>query len=168
MKISEIREIIDLLNWTRNDLNGATNEEFKRIDVPGRLQPWIDKCKALVIDPRFGRDITRRQETIQRAEGMITVWKTQNKEQQISFKTWFKTFLEEKNAPTVSWFLLDKEGTSHFIDTDVVIEFVKGCDQETQKKIKSDLVMIDFKNGDINHYFKFLAQGIVNLYGMEV
>ena len=82
------------------------------------------------------------------------------------FNTWLNTFIEEKKKPSESWFLIDNEGNDHFIDTDVVIEFMHGCDKETQKEMKKTLVMIDFKNGDINHYFKFLAQGIVNLYGM--
>jgi len=74
MKIGEIRETIDRLNWSRNDLSGATREEFKRMDVPARLQPLIDKCQALEIPPRFSRDIANCNNAIDRAKAMIFTW----------------------------------------------------------------------------------------------
>jgi len=74
MKIAEIREMIDTLNWTRNDLSGHTRDEFKRADVPGRLRPKIEACRALVIPARFARDIERRDHAIASAEKMIARW----------------------------------------------------------------------------------------------
>jgi hypothetical protein len=82
-----------------------------------------------------------------------------------TFINWLETFLEEKDAPYVSWELTDESGTTHMIDSDVVVEFVKyECSADVQDDIKNAIVKIDFMNGDINHYLRFLAQGIVSLY----
>lgn len=75
MKIAEIRRVIDALHWTRNDLHGATAEEFKCMNVPARLQPHIEACRQLVIKPRFGRDHEDRTWAIERAEQMVARWK---------------------------------------------------------------------------------------------
>jgi len=77
-----------------------------------------------------------------------------------NFTKWLTTFLEEKNAPYKEW-EIEVNGTTHFIDTDVVIEAVKNTSGQEQAQIKNTLVMIDFKNGDINHFFKHLATGLV-------
>lgn len=74
MKIAEIRRVIDGLNWTRRDLDGATSEEFKRMDVAARLAPRIAECKALQIPARFARDIEARRNAVERAEAMSERW----------------------------------------------------------------------------------------------
>ena len=74
MKIAEIREAIDTLNWNRIDLSGATREEFKRMNVPDRLTPHIAKCEALEIPARFVRDIESCNNAIDRAKAMILRW----------------------------------------------------------------------------------------------
>jgi len=80
-----------------------------------------------------------------------------------TFTKWLETFLEEKNAPAKSW-EIDANGTTHFIDSDVVIEAIKTTSGQEQAQIKNTLVMIDFKNGDINHFFEHLARGLVANY----
>jgi len=77
-----------------------------------------------------------------------------------TFNKWFDTFLEEKAAPHQD-FEIEANGTMHFLDTDVVIEAIKSASAEEQEGIKNTLVMIDFKNGDINHFFNHLAHGLV-------
>lgn len=74
MNIAEIRRTIDELNWTRNDISGSTREEFKRMQVPARLIPRIDAVKALVIPPRFARDIHDASYAVERAVMMIGRW----------------------------------------------------------------------------------------------
>ena len=80
-----------------------------------------------------------------------------------NFTKWLETFLEEKNAPHKAW-EIEANGTTHFIDSDVVIEAIKTTSGQEQAQIKNTLVMIDFKNGDINHFFKHLAHGLVAAY----
>lgn len=74
MKIAEIRAVIDGLNWTRNDLSGATSEEFKCMNVAARLAPRIAGCKALQIPARFAQDIDARRNAVERAEAMSERW----------------------------------------------------------------------------------------------
>ena len=73
-KIAEIRKVIEFCDWVRNDLGGATVNEFKAMDVPGRLSPHIEAVKALVIPSRYARDIERQAWAIECAQKAITRW----------------------------------------------------------------------------------------------
>lgn len=84
-----------------------------------------------------------------------------------NFNSWFSTFLDEKNLPYVAWEIVDRAGMTHFIDTDVVKETIKNASTEDQQKIKNIIVQIDFHNGDMNHFFRHLAQGMVEQYQEE-
>lgn len=74
MKIAQIRDTIYSLDWNRQDLGGSTASEFKRCDVPARLNPHIDAVRALVIAPRFARDIEKQAWAIECAEKTIARW----------------------------------------------------------------------------------------------
>ena len=76
MKIEEIRNAIDSLNWNRSDLNGATREEFIRMNVRDRLNKHIENVRALEINPRFSRDIAGAQYAIESALKMIEKWES--------------------------------------------------------------------------------------------
>jgi len=80
----------------------------------------------------------------------------------MKFDKWFDTFLEEKNLPFETWELVDNNGDTHFIDTDVVIETIKNCGSAEKAGIKNMLVKIDFVNGNVNDYFKHLAHALIN------
>ena len=41
-----------------------------------------------------------------------------------------------------------------------VIDAILATNEQEQNAIKSTLVQIDFRNGDIGHYFRHLAQAI--------
>ena len=84
------------------------------------------------------------------------------------FNSWFDTFLEEKNLRYTAWDIVDSNGNTHFIDSDVVIDTIKNASSDDQKKIKNIIVQIDFLNGDVNHLFRHLAEGIVHQYQEEV
>lgn len=74
MKIAEIRDVIESCNWSRNDLHGSTREEFKRCNVPARMNKHIDAVKALQIPPRFTQDIHDQAWAIECAEKTIARW----------------------------------------------------------------------------------------------
>ena len=82
-----------------------------------------------------------------------------------TFNNWFQIFLDEKNLPYASWEIQDETGTTNFIDNDVVIETIKNTSTTEQSKIKDILVKIDFHNGDVNHFFRHLAKGLVSQHG---
>lgn len=77
-------------------------------------------------------------------------------------KQYLTTFFEEKQLPSASWELTSEDGTTHWIDSDVVIEHIMIAPSEEQKKIADVIRQIDFKNGDVNHFLKHLAQALVN------
>ena len=45
----------------------------------------------------------------------------------------------------------------------VVIEFICDLPKEVQQKIKDKLVIIDFRNGDVFHFFNYIINGMVKL-----
>lgn len=79
----------------------------------------------------------------------------------MGFTKWFETFLDEKNLPFASWEIEAADGMTHMIDSDVVIEAIKTAPVSEQAQIKNTIVKIDFRNGNINHFFKHLAGALV-------
>jgi len=82
-----------------------------------------------------------------------------------SFNTWLDTFLEEKELPSESWEIEAPDGTTHYIDSDVVIEAMHGCSKAEQEQIKSIIVRLDFANAlhaEFMRFFHHLAQGLVS------
>jgi hypothetical protein len=76
----------------------------------------------------------------------------------------FDKFFEEKQINFQSWELQDEKGTTHFIDSDVVIEAIRNCTLDEKLKIEAQLRLIDFKNKPVEPFLKYLAQGLVNMY----
>ncbi len=77
-----------------------------------------------------------------------------------AFTKWFETFLDEKSLPYAAWEIEGSWGL-HQIDSDFVIEAIKGAPASEQSQIKATIVKIDFANGDVNHFFKHLAGALV-------
>ena len=71
LKISEIRALIYALRCNRNALSGLPDAEFERTDVPARLNPFIEACKAVVIAPKFKQDIENRRVAVEKADSLI-------------------------------------------------------------------------------------------------
>lgn len=82
------------------------------------------------------------------------------------YHNWILTFFQEKDLPVQSWEIVDVNGNTHFIDSNVVINTIltNPNEQETKEIIKT-LRRIDFYNGDVMHFIKFLAEGLVKNYG---
>lgn len=56
----------------------------------------------------------------------------------------------------------------HFgLDYAMLIDYIEQAPQH-HKVMRDTLVMIDFKNGDVFHYLKHLATGMVKALGMDV
>lgn len=82
-------------------------------------------------------------------------------------KTYLQTFFEEKQIAFTAFEIKDKNHTTHFINTDVVIEFIMASPQHEQEQIASILRKIDFKNGSVLHFLKYLAHGLVLNFSKE-
>jgi hypothetical protein len=79
-------------------------------------------------------------------------------------KKYLMTFFDEKDLSYQCWSLLDSNGTEHVIDTDFVKESIFSASSKEQETIADTIRKIDFKNGDVNLYLKFLAECIVKQY----
>ena len=77
--------------------------------------------------------------------------------------TYLELFFEEKEIRYESWEIEAKDET-HFIDTDYVIESIKAAPAQEQDQIANTLRKIDFANGNVNHFLKFLAEALVKNY----
>jgi len=80
---------------------------------------------------------------------------------QNNFNQWLKVFVEEKEINTGRVFeFVSENGTWNYMPLEVVLEFIKGTSKQTKAQIKENLVKIDFYNGDVYHFFEFMAKGI--------
>jgi hypothetical protein len=78
----------------------------------------------------------------------------------MSFAKWLDTFVEEKGIDTEK--LLEVEGPSglNLIPVGVVIEGMKATTTAQQDAIRTKIVLIDFRNGDVLDFFQHLAKAI--------
>lgn len=53
-----------------------------------------------------------------------------------------------------------KDGTPNYMTLQNVIDFVLKLDLRTQKSIRSKFVIIDFHNGDIMNFVRYIAEGM--------
>lgn len=74
MTINEIRKAIRVLNWIRQDIDGATSGEFETQDVPGRFARQLAEVRALVIKPRFADDLHDQAHALAAAQRCIDRW----------------------------------------------------------------------------------------------
>jgi len=78
----------------------------------------------------------------------------------MDFNTWLDTFVSEKGIDTEQTFDIEGESGLNIIPIGVVIEHMKITSKAEQAQIKNIIVKIDFRNGDVLHFFKHLAQAI--------
>lgn len=73
-------------------------------------------------------------------------------------------FFNEKEISYQNWVLTDKNGTTHFIDSDAVIEGIRNAPNSEQTEIVNILRKLDFYNNPIEPFLKHLGQAMVNVY----
>lgn len=80
------------------------------------------------------------------------------------------TFFAEKDLEEQIYEVQDKRpgnglfGTTNLIPTGMVIETIQRTKGAERQKIENILRQIDFKNGDVHHFLRHLAEGIANTY----
>jgi hypothetical protein len=79
----------------------------------------------------------------------------------MTFDTWLDTFVEEKGLDTEQMLVVEGPawGDNH-IPVGCVIELMKQAAPDEQRDIKNTIVQIDFRNGDVLHFFKHLAKAV--------
>ena len=78
------------------------------------------------------------------------------------FTTWLDTFIEEKGIDPDLTLEVATARQWHQIPVGVVIEHIKIAPPHEQAQIKKTICLIDFKNGDVIHFFRHLAQYLAN------
>jgi len=77
----------------------------------------------------------------------------------MEFTKWLYTMLEEKRIDMEDTFEIESENSGwNLIPIGAVAEYMTQSDVNTQGQMKNNLVAIDFKNGDIKHFLKYVAQ----------
>ena len=76
------------------------------------------------------------------------------------------TFFAEKDLIEETYEVESKNdsifGTTHLIPTSAVIERIETTKGEERKAIENILRQIDFKNGDVHHFLRHLAQAMAD------
>ena len=76
------------------------------------------------------------------------------------YNKWLNTLVEEKELDVDHTFEVEGASGPNFIPLAVVIEHIKIATKREQDEIKNTLVLIDFANGDMMHFFNYLAKAI--------
>jgi hypothetical protein len=111
----------------------------------------------------FQHDYSMYDDVIMVSEELEEETDLKSPEKMSAFEVWFRTFVEEKDLPVVNW-EIEHGGNLHFIDNYDMVEIICELPAENQAQIKDKLVAIDFMNGNVNHFLKFLAEGYIASY----
>ncbi len=74
------------------------------------------------------------------------------------------TFLQEKEIPFQIFEIQSGDGTTHFVDTEVIKENILNTGLSEKIAIANTLKKIDYYNASVTDYFKFLAKVLVKNY----
>lgn len=74
---------------------------------------------------------------------------------------YLQRFFDEKEIPNVNYEIKDAHGFVHLFDNEVVIDRVMNTCESEQKQIAMVLRQIDYRNGSIQHFLKYLAESMV-------
>ena len=78
----------------------------------------------------------------------------------------YLTLLIEEKGHQLDECILEDEG--HIgLTWQMLIDFIEGQSNEIHQQIRSTLVMIDFKNGDVFHFLLHCARGMVESLGLS-
>jgi hypothetical protein len=89
------------------------------------------------------------------------VWSSEQGNTEMTFTKWLETFIAEKGIDTDEEIILTgKTGNINFMTIGTVVEAIKSAPVTEQAGIKTMIVKIDFRNGDVCHYFRHLAQAL--------
>ena len=79
----------------------------------------------------------------------------------MDFNEWLETFVREKKLNLDTFFEVEgDEWGLNIIPCEVVLEHIRIAPSDIQTKIERAIVSIDFKNGNVMDYFRWLAKGI--------
>ena len=84
-----------------------------------------------------------------------------------SAKNYLKNFFDEKDS-IEKVFEVEFEGVNHIFSKEDVLTQLLSLDNKTLDKIRIQLVKIDFVNGDVNHFFKYVLKGFLEYQSLVI
>ena len=80
--------------------------------------------------------------------------------EKMTFNKWLETFLSEKGIDAEHMLTIEGPSGANFIPVGCLVDLMKQAPKQEQAGIKSMLIRIDFRNGDVLDYFKHLARAV--------
>lgn len=77
-------------------------------------------------------------------------------------KSFYRRMAEEKGI-LLDPLEVEVDGLVHIMNVDQVIQLIEHAPDHERKHIKNMFSKIDFMNGDLKHYIKFLATAFIKL-----
>jgi len=139
-------------------LSGGSHGSYWRIVIEGRNRDFY---------PRVPDDATlkkiRRKVGGKNPRGHLPV---DSAGEGIAFRhKYLDMFFAEKDLPIKTWTIEAPDGTSHIINSNVVLEHLAQAPKSEKDQIADIIRKIDFANGDVNHLLHHLAGAIAANYG---
>lgn len=78
----------------------------------------------------------------------------------MTFSKWLDTFLTEKGIDGEQMLLVEGSSGENHIPVACLVDLMKQAPKNEQQGIKTMIVKIDFRNGDVLDYFKHLARAV--------
>ncbi len=78
----------------------------------------------------------------------------------MTFTKWIDTFIAEKGIDLEQVLTAEGPSGTNHIPVGCIVEMIKQTVGAERAKIKQTIVMIDFRNGDVLHFFRHLAQAV--------
>ena len=78
----------------------------------------------------------------------------------MTFENWLDTFVAEKGIDLEATFQFDNDNGFKIMPYGGVVEAIKTTTGSERASIKNTIVKIDFANGDVLHFFRFLGRGL--------
>ena len=81
----------------------------------------------------------------------------------MSNQAYLKTYFDEQSKvdPSEPFDFMDSEGNEHIMSYEIVIEAILGCPEDDGlAKIANTIRAIDFNNGDLGHFLRYLGRGL--------
>ena len=77
------------------------------------------------------------------------------------FKNWIEKFISEKGIDRSQEYVIEINNEIHIVEFEVLLAYIKELPIDIKNNIKSKIVYIDFKYGNVNDFFEYMAKGYV-------
>lgn len=80
-----------------------------------------------------------------------------------AFRQWIDTFIEEKGILTEHTFDYDSDDGFATVSLGAIVDAVCASNETVKELVKHKLVLIDFRNGDVLHFFRYLGASLAGM-----